>query len=113
MSKENQNEALIKIEVNIVENNVIPISIKNPINKSEMNFISSEASINILGNKAEEKKIEEIQKEKEVKKIKEEKEEDENENEMKSILKEKMKELEDKLVEELYINLQNEITKIK
>ena len=32
---------------------------------------------------------------------------------MKSILKEKMKELEDKLVEELYTNLQNEITKSK
>ena len=112
MSEENQNETLIKISVNIIDKNVIPISIKNPIiiNKPEINLVSTEASINILGNKRKEKKIEEKQKEKEVK---EKKEKNEIESTMKSILKEKMKKLEDKLVEELYNNLQNEISKSK
>ena len=112
MSEENQNETLIKISVNIIDKNVIPISIKNPIiiNKPEINLVSTEASINILGNKRKEKKIEEKQKEKEVK---EKKEKNEIESTIKSILKEKMKKLEDKLVEELYNNLQNEIAKSK
>jgi hypothetical protein len=115
MSKENQNENLIKMSVNIVDINSIPISIKNPssINKPYTNFVSYETSINILGNKKEENKIEIKEEIKEKKEIKENNEENEIENTMKSILKEKMKELEDKLVEELYNNLQNEITKSK
>ena len=50
MSKECQNEALIKITVNVVNKNPIII------NKPEINLISTEASINIMGNKKRTKK---------------------------------------------------------
>ena len=89
ISDEYKNEKLIKITVNIVHKNSNPISNQKP----EKIIISTEASIDLLSDKKEGKQ-----------KI---------ENPMNSILKEKMKELEDKLVEELYNNLKNEISKSK
>lgn len=93
MSNEYINENIIKLTVNVVDKNTLPVLNKKP----ETNIISNIEIINILGNKKEE----------------EENKENELENPMKSIIKEKMKELEDKLVEELYNNLQNEISKSK
>ena len=89
MSDEYKNEKLIKITVNLIDKNINFISNEKP----EKNIISTEASINLLNDKKEEK--------------------EDIENPVQSILKEKMKELEDKLVEELYNNLQNEISKSK
>ena len=105
MSKEYENENIIKISLNIVdkaEKFVIPEFKENDNNKDnnkEKTIISTAASINLIGNKNENKVIEKKDKEKE--------------DPLKSILDIKMKELEDKLVEELYNNLQNEISKSK
>lgn len=92
MSKEFINENVIKITIKIVDKNtkfIIP-DFNKKLNICE-NKVSNEASINLVGKKKEE----------------------EIENPINSILKEKMKELEDKLVEELYNNLKNEISKSK
>ena len=89
MSDEYKNEKIIRITVNLIDKNINFISNEKP----EKNIISTEASINLLNDKKEEK--------------------EDIENPVQSILKEKMKELEDKLVEELYNNLQNEISKSK
>ena len=92
MSNEYINEDVIRITVKIVDKNtkfIIPDF--NKKGNIRENKVSNEASINFVGQKKEE----------------------EIENPINSILKEKMKELEDKLVEELYNNLKNEISKSK
>lgn len=99
MSEEYADQNLIRITVNIVDKAakfIIPDS-----EQSDKNKISIASSINILGQQNENQNLEN------------QKKDNDNENEVKSILEKKMKELEDKLVEELYNNLQNEISKSK
>ena len=100
MSEAYKDENTIRMTLNIVDKTepfVIPELDKDK--NKEKNIISTAASINLIGNKNENKIIENKEKEKE--------------DPLKSILDIKMKELEDKLVEELYNNLQNEISKSK
>jgi len=101
MSKELINEKIVKIKVNIVDmNEVFKEEKDNIINN---NIISTQAVINLNAEIPRSKILEEEKKEME----------DKIDNSVKTILKQKMKELEDKLVEELYSNLQTEISKSK
>ena len=101
MSNEFINEKVIKIKVNIVDmNEEFKEEKENIINN---NIISSQAIINLNIEMPKSKMLEEEKKELE----------DKIDNSVKTILKQKMKELEDKLVEELYSNLQTEISKSK
>ena len=103
MSEAYKNEKTIKMTLKIVDKTepfIIPELEDNEENKDKnkaQNIISTAASINLIGNKNEKKIVENKEKE----------------DPLKSILDTKMKELEDKLVEELYNNLQNEISKSK
>ena len=101
MSNEFKNEKVVKIKVNIVDiNEVFKEEKENKINN---NIISSQGIINLDAEIPKSKILEEEKKEME----------DKIDNSVKTILKQKMKELEDKLVEELYSNLQTEISKSK
>ena len=101
MSNEFINEKVIKIKVNIVDmNEEFKEEKENIINN---NIISSPPIINLNAEMPKSKMLEEEKKELE----------DKIDNLVKTILKQKMKELEDKLVEELYSNLQTEISKVK
>lgn len=101
ISNEFIKENVIRITVNIVDKN---IKYKNPdLDKnSDRNIVSNAVSINLFSNNKDRENLNF-----------EENKEDEIENSMKLVLKDKMKKLEDKLVEELYNNLQVEISKTK
>ena len=91
MTEEYQNEETVKIQVNLVNSNteyLIP-------EKNDLNEIINESNINIQGKKNKEDLNENGQ------------------NTMESIIKKKLKELEDKLVDELYNNSMMEIEKSK
>jgi hypothetical protein len=103
MSNEFINEKVVKIRVNIVDMNEEYKAEKEKKNTISNNIISSQAIINLNGEIPKSKILEEEKKELE----------DKIDNSVKTILKQKMKELEDKLVEELYSNLQTEISKSK
>ena len=103
MSNEFIHEKVIKIKVNIVDMNEEFKNEKEKENIINNNIISSQAIININAEIPKSKILEEERKEME----------DKIDNSVKTILKQKMKELEDKLVEELYSNLQTEISKSK
>ena len=101
MSNEFINEKVIRIKVNTVDMNEEFKEEKGNIKSN--NIISSQAIINLNAEIPKSKILEEEKKELE----------DKIDNSVKTILKQKMKELEDKLVEELYSNLQTEISKSK
>ena len=101
MSNEFINEKIVKIRVNVVDMNEEFKEEKGNIKNN--NIISSQAIINLNAEIPKSKILEEEKKELE----------DKIDNSVKTILKQKMKELEDKLVEELYSNLQTEISKSK
>ena len=105
MSNEFINEKNVNIRVNIVDMNeqFKDEKEKEKENIINNNIISSQAIINLNAEIPKSKILEEERKEME----------DKIDNSVKTILKQKMKELEDKLVEELYSNLQTEISKSK
>ena len=103
MSNELNNEKVIRIKVNIVDINEVFKEEKEKENILNNNIISTQAIINLDAEIPKSKILEEEKKEME----------DKIDNSVKTILKQKMKELEDKLVEELYSNLQTEISKSK
>ena len=89
------NKITPKIRINLVDNNSKYIKPKLQLNNKNIKQIINESIINIPGNnKNEDKAIN-------------------GQNEMESIIKKKLKELEDKLVDELYNNSMMEIEKSK
>ena len=111
MSREYKNEKIIKINFSIVDKNEKykdnNENIQKDIQKNnQISFVSSiNLNNNLLNNNNDDINNENIEEENE--------DEDNVENEIKSMVKEKMKQLEDNLVEKLYRNLQNEIKKEK
>ena len=98
MTNEYQDEKAVKILVNLVDNNIKYLIPNNNIflsKNEDTHVITNESIIRIDGNNKKEKK-------------------DENEsNSMNEIIKKKLKELEDRLVDELYNNSMMELEKSK